>query len=397
MAYALFKPKPLITHPTSIDEKLLTTAAFTVHKFNSRPRPRDRSRVVIAACFSEFGCETVGCLYCIPRLVKRYPGRYVIAMGWHGREYLYRHLVDEYWELKEEYMFLRDYTYAFHFHSNNLKRIEESAAVHGSVVPTKMLGTFAVGNFCRTCGKYWHEWRRADMQCPACKSTVIVQSLFGNPEEYHKEAVRIPQPSQAKMREAKDVLGGRTVGIFARGRATYGRNLPPKFYSTLIDLVESRGEKVIWLGEKQSTQPCPAEHVYDHSRDDRSRDLELTLAIISQLKYTIQFWTASSRLAGMMGTPYILFESPEQVYSTGTNPGQEGRRLELTTFGPRKVVISHYLSVMEDQANALMLAQRAIDELEAGNQEDIIGLVGDRPSVELMRDEFYKLVRSGNG
>lgn len=393
MAYALFKPQTRSTHPTQENEARLDKVAFTVHKFNSRARPRDRSRVVIAACFSEFGCEIVGCLYCIPRLVKRFPGRYVIAMGWHGREYLYRHLVDEYWELKEEYMWLRNHTYAFHFHSSNLKRLEESAACHGTVVPTKLLGTFAVGNFCRTCGKYWHEWRYQSTECPACHSTVIIPSLFGSPEEYHKEAVKMPRPGPAAMAQAKKILGDRTVGIFGRGRTTYGRNLPPEFYQTLIEMVEKRGEKVIWLGEKQSTISCPAEHVYDHSRDDRSRDLELTLAIISQLKYTIQFWTASSRLSGMMGAPYILFESPEQVYSTGTNPGQEGRRLELTTFGPRKVVISHYLSVKEDQASALMLVQRAIDELEAGDESDIIGMVGDRPSVEAMRDEFYKLVR----
>lgn len=396
MAYALFRPKLIDTHPTQEGEKKLDKVQFTVHKFNNRPKPKDRNRVVIAACFSEFGCETIGCLYCIPRLVKRFPGRYVIAIGWHGREYLYRHLVDEFWELNEEYMFLRNHTYAFHFHSNNLKRIEESVAIHGSVVPTNLLGTFAVGNYCRTCGKYWHEWRRADIECPSCKSTVIVQSLFSNPEEYHKEAVKIPKPGPEAMQKAREILGNRTVGIFGRGRTTYGRNLPPKFYEALIEIIENRGEKIIWLGEKQSTIACPSPHVYDHSRDERSRDLELTLAIVSQLKYTIQFWTASSRLSGMMGTPYVLFESPEQVYSTGTNPGQEGRRLELTTFGPRKVVISHYSSVLDDQAGALMLVQRAINELESGDESDIIGMVGDRSSVEVMKNEFYKLVRSGN-
>ena len=86
------------------DEKRLGEVTFKVHKLNHRPRPKKRDRIKIVSCFSEFGCETVGVLYCIPRLLRRFPGCYVIAMGWYGREYLYRHLVDEFWELDEKYM-----------------------------------------------------------------------------------------------------------------------------------------------------------------------------------------------------------------------------------------------------------------------------------------------------
>jgi hypothetical protein len=42
----------------------------------------------------------------------------------------------------------------------------------------------------------------------------------------------------------------------------------------------------------------------DFSRLPEARDLELTLAIISQLQFTVQFWTASTRLAAMVGTPF---------------------------------------------------------------------------------------------
>jgi len=371
-------------------EQRLEKVKFSVHKFNNRPKP-GRDKTLIISCFSEFGCEVVGCMYCIPRMLKRFPGRYIIGMGWYGRAYLYRHLCDEFWEINEENMWLRDYCYAFHHMSDNLKRIEKGAAHKGAVVPSSMLGRFAIGNYCRTCGKFWNEWRRGSTECPLCKSTVITSSIFGDPEEYKQTAVRIPTPSSDKLAWAKKLVGENTVGVFARGRKTYGRNLPPEFYVKLIDKLEKRGHKVIWLGEKQSTQACPVEHVLDFSRSDLSRDLEKTLAIISCLKYTIQFWTASSRLAGMMGTPYILFESPEQIYCSGFNPGQEGRRLELTTFGPKKVVLSHYLNALNNQEGALVLVDKAIDELEAGNYEDMIGMVEEESSTELLKTSYYDM------
>lgn len=393
MAYALFKSKSRADLPDRSTEPRVPSVKFTVHKFNGRPHPKDRKRVVIASCFSEFGCEMIGCLYCLPKVTRRYPGRYIIAMGWHGRAYLYRHLVDEFWEIDEEFMGLRDFCYAFHHNSRTLKLIEESASIHGTVLPSVLVGTFSVTNFCRTCGFIWGEWKKLEDKCPRCKSTVIVPSIFGGPTEYKKQVVRTPKPGAAATMLADRLVGDNCVGIFARDRKTYGRNLSADFYAKLIELVESQGFQVVWMGEKQSTLQCPVDHVYDHSRSPLSRDLELTFAMISKMKFTIQFWTASSRLAGIMGTPYILFESPEQIYSTGNWPGQEGRRLELTTFGPRKVVISHYLSVVEDQPEALRLVSQAIEEIQSGDESDIIGLVEDRANVEEMRADFYASVR----
>jgi hypothetical protein len=390
MAYALFKTQSRPNYPDKVAEPLVKQVRFRVHKFNQRPHPKDRKRVVIASCFSEFGCEIIGCLYCLPRVTRRYPGRYIVAMGWHGREYLYRHLVDEFWEIDDEFMGLRDYCYAFHHHSKTLKLIEESASSHGTVLPSVLLGTFAVTNFCRTCGHWWNEWKKPESKCPRCGSTVIIPSIFGDTDEYKHQVVKVPNPGQQACALAQDLVGDNCVGIFARDRKTYGRNLPAEFYVELIKRVESRGYRVVWMGEKQSTLPCPLPHIYDHSRLSLSKDLELTLAMISRMKFTIQFWTASSRLAGMMGTPFVLFESPEQIYCTGNYPGQEGRRLELTTFGPRKVVISHYLSVVEHQPEAFQLVERAIDGLLAGDESDIIGLVEDREGVQLMQDEYYE-------
>lgn len=93
VALTLFKPQERDTHPTIGSEVSLTQMSFNIHKFNNRPKPKERDRILIISCFCEFGCELVGRLYCLPRLIKRFPGRYIIVMGWHGREYIYRHLI----------------------------------------------------------------------------------------------------------------------------------------------------------------------------------------------------------------------------------------------------------------------------------------------------------------
>lgn len=395
MALAFFKSKGVDPrNPCRANETKLGEVTFTVHKLNNRPRPTKPDRIKIISCFSEFGCEVLGCLYCIPRLLKRYPGQYVIAMGWYGREYLYRHLVDEFWEIDEEFMWLRDYTRAFHHVSENLKKIEEAATVHGHVIPAAALGKYAIANMCRTCGKFWQEWRKRYDACPVCKSTVLVKSIFTDIATYKPQARRIPRPRQDLLDWAKTVVKPNSVGVFARGRKTYGRNLQPEFYIKLIGLLEEMGHNVIWLGEKQSTLPCPVEHVVDFSRMPESRDLERTLAIICNLDFTIQFWTASTRLAGMMGVPFLLFESPEQIYvsTSGIMGAQEGKRLELCSFGPKKVVLSHYHNVYEDNAAALKLVERAVSEMKEDNWEDILGLVQDTDFSTILQTEHYEML-----
>jgi hypothetical protein len=288
-------------------------------------------------------------------------------------------------------MWLRDRTFAFHNKSKNLKQIEYAAATYGTVFPSAGLGTFAVTNLCKTCGNSWTEWRMESKKCPRCKSTVVVGSVFGNIADHKDAVVKIPRPSESMMEWARSIVGEKTVGIVARSRATYGRNLPPEFYVKLVNKLEAMGYHIIWLGEKQSTHPCPLPHIYDFSRDPLSQDLERTLAIICNCSFTIQFWTASSRLAGLMGTPFILFESPEQIYCSGELvPGQEGRRIELTTFGPKKLVLSHYLNVSENHDGAIDLVERAAKELEAGNEDDIIGMVDDEDSVSQLQRTYYE-------
>jgi hypothetical protein len=172
------------------------------------------------------------------------------------------------------------------------------------------------------------------------------------------------------------------VGVFARARKCYGRNLQPSFYEGLVSLLRGRGYEPVWLGERESTLACPVSDVVDFSRMDESRDLESTLAIIRQCEFTVQFWTASTRLAGLMGVPYLLFESPDQIWGAG----QEGIRRNLCDFGMRKLSINHYLNVYQDNAAGLRVVDECVGEMESGNYEDHMGLV-DRSVVESMRME----------
>ena len=288
-------------------EDIISDIKFYEHKFNNRPKPTEKNKILFITCFSEFGCESIALMYCIPKILRENPGMYVICVGWYGRQYLYRHLVDEYWELKEEFQWLREYVTAFSHTSKNLSKLQENLQNLGKVYCDVKMGQICLGNKCFNCQNFWGS--EEDNKCPNCKSDNIEKSLLSDVSFYKKFGVNIPKPSIKKQKIASNYLKPNSVGIFARGRAMYGRNLPPEFYIKLITFLESKGYNPIWLGEKQSVIPCPVPHITDFSRMEECRDLELTLAIISQLTFTIQFWTASTRLASMMGTPWILFES----------------------------------------------------------------------------------------
>jgi hypothetical protein len=292
---------------------------FSVHKFTARPRPEDTSKVRVVCCFSEFGCETLGVTYVFDRYLANNPAEYVVVVGWYGREYLYRHLADEFWEVNEEHMWLRDFCKAFHHESKNLARLEKALGAFGSVVKSSEVGHWAVAHLCRSCRKIWGK-AETPTQCPFCHSPDVEASMLNDVNYWKPKARPLPRPSGAKLAEARKYLGPNPVAVCARGRATYGRNLPPEFYVRLVSLLERRGYTPVWIGERQSSQACPVGHVVDLSRRPEARDLELTLAVVSQCRFTVQFWTASSRLAGMMGVPYLLFESPDQVWGQG----QEG-------------------------------------------------------------------------
>lgn len=375
--------------PKSLNEEKLINVNFNIFKNNKRIKPADPKNIVIICAFSEFGCEMVGAMYCIPEII-RSSGKYVIVVGWYGREYLYRHLADEFWELKEEYMWMRDYAKAFHNDSKNIKTIENNLNKYGIVLTSGYLGRTAIGVNCLDCKAFWGSKWHVD-ECVKCKGKNVKQSLFGDVAGNKPNAVKIPAPSAEKLEYVKKYLGPNPVGIFARNRKCYGRNLQVEFYVELIKRLENKGYTPIWLGEKQSTFPCPVKHIYDFSRTDEARDLELTLAIVKQLKFTVQFWTASTRLAAIMGVPYILFESPDQIWGIG----QEGYRLNLCTMGPKKVAIAHYLNVFNDNNAGLDLFERCVIELEEENYDYVFGCLEDEGVARSMQEEHDRRIGGG--
>jgi hypothetical protein len=374
-----------------VKEERIEDIGFNVFKLSDRPRPKDTADSLVICCFSEFGCETVGAMYCIPRMIMDRPSKYRIVVGWNGREYLYRHLADEFWEIKPEHMWLREYARAFHHDSRNLSRLESELSKFGKVVPSAYMGHIAISAKCFECKLFWNtvylDGLYDKKSCPRCGHENILWSIFGDVPYWKPRAVRIPDPSDSKMKEVGKYLGKNPVGIFARARKCYGRNLQPEFYVSLVGLLREMGFEPVWLGEKVSTMPCPVDDVVDFSRMEESRDLESTFAIIKQCMFTVQFWTASSRLAGLMGVPYLLFESPDQIWGRG----QEGIRRNLCDFGPRKLSINHYLNVYGDNRKGLDIVRRCVEEMQAGDYSDHMGLVDEQVARQMKEENSSRI------
>lgn len=373
-------------------EPTIDQLRFHRNKFTTRDRPGDPRRILIIPSFGEFGCEIVSTMYCIPRLVQKFPGYYVIAMGWEGRNFLYSHLVDEFWELDSEHQWLREYCRAFHHDSRNLNKFEKSLiGKEGLVVTPNYMARVALGNQCLDCGSYWNSTKR-EKTCQACNSVNLRRALFHDMPDCWKSA-SLPVISSEKREWARTEISENAVGICARNRKCYGRNLPKEFYIKLIFQLRELGYQPVWFGEPSTTLPCPDPTVKDFSRHPKQRDLESILALIGEMRFTCQFWTASTRLAAIVGTPYLLFESPDQLYGGG----QEGYRLELITRGnPRKVIANHYLNVLNNQEDGIDVLVRGIANLEAGDHSDEIGLVDSREECHRMMKSFHQKVRHGN-
>lgn len=347
------------TMKEALPETSLDEVKFKVHKFNIRPRPLNKNHTAIFSCFSEFGSELVGCLYCIPELLQsQFLGYYVVAMGWHGREYLYRHLVDEFWELGPEYHWLREYCRAYHHDSRNLKKVEK--------VVNKTLGRVVDANVF---------------------SAITLQNIYPNMNKMKRTACWTPLPGAAAFQAVDKFLKPNSVGVTARFRKCYGRNLQLDFYKKLLDRLQGMGYDPIWIGEPETTYECPYSHITNFRDAPESSNLENTLALVSKLQFTIQFWTASTRLAGLMGTPFIIFESPDQIYG-GISSGHEGLRLQLCTRGNKKVVISHFKDIYNDNQLGLDLTLKAINEIAQKNYNDIISPLCSNVVLSA-KDNFY--------
>lgn len=210
--------------PTKNKEEKVANIQFNIHKFGKKQKPDNIKDILIICCFSEFGCEVVGALYCIPKMIRENPDKYIIIVGWYGRSYLYKHLSDEYWETTEDCQWLRDYSLAFHHISKNLSKIEKNLGKYGIVYPSDHLGKLAVGNQCHKCNHFWGQIDNV-IECQKCKSTNITKSLFSDVKYWKQKIFHMPHPCHEKMSIAKSLLGNNPVAITARNRKTYGRNL----------------------------------------------------------------------------------------------------------------------------------------------------------------------------
>jgi predicted Zn-ribbon and HTH transcriptional regulator len=361
------------------EEEILTDIKFNKFKFSDKLVPQDKNKILFITCFGEFGCESLGLMYCIPKIVKN-NSYYTICVGWHGRDYLYKHLVDEFWAVKEEYQWLREYSMAFKNTSKNISKLEKELESLGRLYRGHSMGMFCLGNTCKNCNNFWGD-NKYNCSCPKCGSKNIDWGLLNDVQGNKKNAVKIPLPSKESLGYIDKYLKPNSVGVFARNRVCYGRNLSRNFYIDLIDFLRLEGYNPIWLGEKQSVLPCPVNDVTDFSATEDASNLELTLALISKLEFTVQFWTASTRLASMVDTPWILFESPDQIVGLG----QEGIRIALTSdFNKKKLVLAHYKNIAENEDTAFPYLKQSIQEMKEDNWQDIIGPVDNPETISLM-------------
>jgi len=78
----------------------------------------------------------------------------------------------------------------------------------------------------------------------------------------------------------------------------------------------------------------------------------------------------------MVGVPYILVESPDQIIGNG----QEGYRIALIG-GKRKVIFSHYISVFNNHKDSIELIEQAMSEMNEDNWDCLVGLVEDKEHI----------------
>ena len=356
-------------------EQKIDDFRFNVFKFTKRKKS---SKVLIITNFCELGVETLACMYSIPRLLEIFNSYYVILVGWSGRDYFYRHLVDEFWELKSENYWLKDSCNAFYHNSKNLDKLEIELKKYGILFKGHYLGNFLISNVCKKC---FNSWKGESLICGKCGSNEITHPLFDRVE--NKKFLRsIPKPKKEIIDRVREHIPDNSVAVFARNRKTYGRNLPKSFYYNLNNLIKDKGYTPIYLGENSSS--LNMEGCVDFSAMPMVQDLSFTLAVLSCIKFSVQFWTASTRLSSIVNTPFVLVESVDQIALRG----QEGLRIAATScFNKKKIILCNYLSFLEDLKSGLDTVEAAINEVELDNWDYVTDLVGDKKMVYSLLDQ----------
>lgn len=360
-------------------EQNIKVVKFYRHVYNQYKK----NKTLFIFALVEFGCEWLIPNYLLPMIIKKNKHKNIVVVGWYGREFLYKHLVDEFWELSEDCMGLRETVRALHHHSKTIKKLELYLKNFGEVFPSHFLGNMLVEAKCLDCGRRFGS-RDARQVCPACHSQNIRQSFFSSPEKNRKHFVPLPKPSIPALEWAEKIRKPNMVGIFARSRKAYGRNLPKEFYIQLIKDLQFKGFVPVWLGEKQSVYSCPVDDIIDLTDCPESRNLENIIALLKGFAFTIQFWTASTRLSLAANCPFLLVESPDQLYGAG----QEGLRLKLLNVNDTKskIVLCNYKKVCENMGEFNSVISDAISDLIKSDIGVKIGLVDDADYVQHIID-----------
>lgn len=330
--------------------------------------------------FVEFGCEAFFPYYVLPNIIKENPNYKIVFVGWCGREYFYKHLVHEYWELDESFMHLRQTARAMSYESWNLKQLETYFSRIGIVLRSDVIGNNLIEYMCLDCG-HKSGYARHLKGCPVCGSNKIRQSLLSNQSDLNKKLYPLPEIKESKLDWAKSIIPKNAVAIFARKREAYGRNLNSDFYKRLIFLLKKMGYTPVWIGEKNSSLACPDSSVLDITSLSDRNDLEKVLAIISLCEFTIQLWTASTRLSMIANTKFFLVECPDQIYGNG----QEGIRLKIFNLKntPSKLFLCNYCKFVEDYDKTFNCLEKSLNEfLIEQNYNDTIDMIDNKKLLE---------------
>lgn len=351
-------------------EKRLKSVSFTKHIFKKKENCFKPDLYV--CIFTEFGCESLAFHYLIKDIIDNYKEYRIVLVGWNDRAFLYSELCDEFWELDEEFMWLREYSRAFSFISFNLKWIENEFKKMGNCLSTNQLGRLSLRVYCKQCKNVFFDAKKTPY-CSRCGSFRIDRSLTGDPHRYKNKKCNIPKISDGVMNNAREIIKGKkTVAIFARNRKAYSRNLTIEFYDELIEKFIESGYQIIWMGESVSVSGISRPDVINLVG---KKSIELTLAVLSLCEFSVQFWTASTRLSAMVGIPFLLIESPEQIVGP---IGQEGLRLVLTSDpNKKKILYSNYNSFLDNISKATNVVFEAAMRLRDGNTDDELGFVDD--------------------
>jgi len=343
---------------------LFNEVSFNKHIFNEE---KHFQKKLFYLSFGEFGCEALLPSFLIPRVNNNFPEYRKIVVGWSNREYFYRELCDEYWELDPKYMSLKDYSYAFESTAVEILSIYKRLTSIGVVIDGTKIGKLCVRAKCKKCA-FEFEIDRGDIYCPKCYSENIEKSLFQGSSIYRKYAVPLPDIDKRYTDFANEYIPENTVALFARNRKTYKRNLSIEHYEKLINMITSLGYNIVLLGENVSSYNLKNNKIINFMDHELAGNLEAAFAIVNRCVFSLQFFTASSRISSMLGKPFILFESIDQIYGRG----QEGIRLSLMTknYNNKKIVLANFSDVFENIDESIELASKAIHELIVENNSN---------------------------